>query len=317
MHLFRSHAYPALRRVAEGRFRYEGSTVGGVVADDWVLSETFAWQDGSVRWDRIGTGAPVVLCHGTPWSSYVWRTTARALSSERTVYVWDMIGYGQSDKPDGDVSLRAQGNLLAALIKDWGLEAPDVVAHDIGGAVALRAHLLHGTALRSLSLVDVVALRPWGSSFFWLVAQHSDVFNQLPPYLHEALVREYIAGASYHGLAPDVHQALVSPWLGPIGQSAFCRQIAQADQGDTDKIEPLYADIKVPTLIVWGTADDWIPVDRAHRLNSLIAGSRLQLIDSAGHLIQEDQPSQLNDLIHQWLIEPTDNKTTSPTTHIT
>ena len=278
------------------------------MAKDWVLSETFAWQGASVRWDGMGTGAPVVLCHGTPWSSYVWRAIAGALSSERTVYVWDMIGYGQSDKPEGDVSLGAQGRLLAALLKHWGLETPDLVAHDFGGAVALRAHLLHGTPLRSLALVDVVALRPWGSHFFRLVAQHSDVFMQLQPNLHEALVREYIAGASYQGLAPDVHEALISPWLGPIGQSAFYRQIAQADQGYTDEIEPLYPDIKAPTLIVWGTDDEWIPVDRAHRLNSLIAGSRLKLIDSAGHLVQEDRPSELNALLHQWLIEPADNQ---------
>ena len=267
------------------------------------MSETFVWHGGSVRWDRIGTGAPVVLCHGTPWSSYTWRTTARALSSERTVYVWDMIGYGQSAKPEGDVSLAAQGRLLAALLEHWALEAPDVVAHDFGGAVALRAHLIHGTPLQSLALVDVVALRPWGSPFFRLVAHHSDVFTQLQPNLHEALLREYIAGASHQGLASDVLGELISPWLGPTGQPAFYRQIAQADQGYTDEIEPFYPDIKVPTLIVWGTADDWIPVDRAHRLNSLIAGSRLNLIDSAGHLVQEDAPSELNALLQKWLMD--------------
>jgi pimeloyl-ACP methyl ester carboxylesterase len=272
-----------------------------VVANDWALSEKFEWQGGLVRWDRTGTGAPVVLCHGTPWSSYVWRTTAEALASERTVYVWDMIGYGQSDKPDRDVSLGAQGRLLAALLQHWGLEVPDVVAHDFGGAVALRAHLLHEVRLRSLALVDVVALRPWGSPFFRLVAEHSDVFMRLPPDLHEALVRQYIAGASYQGLAPDVHEALISPWLGSNGQPAFYRQIAQADPGYTDEIEPLYPEIRVPTLIVWGTADDWIPVDRAHRLSGLIAGSRLELIDFAGHLVQEDRPSELNALLHQWL----------------
>lgn len=54
----------------------------------------------------------MVLCHGTPWSSFVWRTTATKLSDIRTVYLWAMIGYGQSAKPDDDVSLRTQGQLL-------------------------------------------------------------------------------------------------------------------------------------------------------------------------------------------------------------
>jgi hypothetical protein len=80
--------------------------------------------------------------------------------------------------------------------------------------VTLRARLLHGVSVRSLALVDVVALSPWGSPFFRLVAQHPDVFTQLPPNRHEALVRAYIAGASHRGLSPGVHDALVSPWQG-------------------------------------------------------------------------------------------------------
>ena len=274
-----------------------------MLASNWVLGKVFDWHGASVRWDRIGTGGPVVLCHGTPWSSYVWRTAVQTLSTERTVYVWDMIGYGQSDKPAGDVSLGEQGRLLAALLEHWDLEAPDLVAHDYGGAVTLRAHLLHGVSVRSLALVDVVALSPWGSPFFRLVAQHPDVFTQLPPNLHEALVRAYIAGASHRGLSPGVHDALVSPWLGTEGKAAFYRQIAQADQRYTDEIEPLYSQIGVPTLIVWGTADDWIPVDRAQQLHHLIPGSRIELIDDAGHLVQEDRPTELCLMLHRWLIE--------------
>ena len=275
-----------------------------VLESDWVLGNTFDWQGTLVRWDRTGTGAAVVLCHGTPWSSYVWRAAVHNLSSERTVYVWDMIGYGHSDKPDGDVSLGEQGRLLAALLEQWDLEAPDIVAHDYGGAVALRAHLLHGASVRSLALVDVVALSPWGSPFFRLVAQHHQVFTQLPPNLHQALVREYIAGASHPGLSRDVHDALVSPWLGPEGQPAFYRQIAQADRGYTDEIEPLYPQINVPTLIVWGTADEWIPVDQARQLHRLIPGSRIELIEDAGHLVQEDRPNELNDVLARWLMAP-------------
>lgn len=150
-----------------------------------LASRFHPWRRGaSVREGRFGHGRPVVMCHGTPWSSFVWRTTVEALVNHHTVYVWDMIGYGQSDKPDTDVSLQTQGELLAALVDEWDLQSPDVVAHDYGGAVVLRAHLLHGLALRSLALIDAVALRPWGSPFFQLVRQHSEVFSALPANLH-------------------------------------------------------------------------------------------------------------------------------------
>ena len=266
---------------------------------DVDLTETFDWNGSTVRWSTFGHGRPVVLCHGTPWSSFVWRTTVDTLSSDGSVYVWDMIGYGQSDKPDADVSLRTQGRLLAALVDRWQLDAPDIIAHDYGGTVCLRAHLLHGMAVSSLALVDVVALRPWGSPFFRLVADHPDVFAALPSNLHEALLREYIDGASGPGLTLDVLDRLVAPWLGE-GQAAFYRQIAQADEKFTAEAELHYQSIRAPTLIVWGT-DDWIPIDRAHRLVSLIPDSRLEIIDGAGHLIQEDRPTELNEVLHRWL----------------
>ncbi len=230
----------------------------------------------------------------------MWRTTIEALSGARSVYVWDMVGYGDSDKRAGDVSLGAQGELLAALVHHWELDAPDFVAHDYGGTVCLRAHLLHGVSVSSLALVDVVALRPWGSPFFRLVAEHAEVFAALPPNLHEALLREYISGASGLGFEPDVLDRLVAPWLGD-GQAAFYRQIAQADEQFTAEVECHYGDIDVPTLIVWGTADEWIPVDRAHRLASLIPDSRVEIIDGAGHLVQEDRPIELNKTIRRWL----------------
>lgn len=269
--------------------------------EDWHLTEHYEWRTGTVRWTRLGDGPPVVLCHGTPWSSFVWRDTAAHLAATRTVYVWDMIGYGQSDKPDADVSLDTETELFTALLDHWGLERPDVIAHDFGGAVALRSHLLDGRAFRSLALVDVVAMRPWGSPFFRLVAEHPDVFSRLPEPLHRALVREYVSGAAFAPLDDDVLDGLVAPWTGADGQAGFYRQIAQADERYTDEIEPRYGEIRIPTLVVWGAEDRWIPVEIAHRLHAAIPGSELHLVDGAGHLVQEDRPETLRAHLTAWL----------------
>lgn len=274
-----------------------------------MLDKTFAWRDQEVRWTRFGSGPSVVFCHGTPWSAALWRPIAEAVSAHFTVHLWDMPGYGRSSMVDGqDVSLAAQGELLAALLDHWQLAAPHVVAHDYGGAVALRAHLLHGAAYESLALVDVVALAPWGSDFFRLVAEHAAVFARLPAPLHEALVRAYIAGAAHRPLRAPDHDMLTKPWLGPAGQAAFYRQIAQADQRYTDEIEPLYPGIGVPTLIVWGTEDTWIPVDHAHRLADLIPHARLTLVPDAGHLIQLDAPAALTGVLQRWLLARRDER---------
>lgn len=246
----------------------------------------------------------MVFCHGTPWSSALWSPFAEALRDAFEVYLWDMPGYGRSSKdPDHAVGLDVQGELLADLLRLWGLDRPHVIAHDYGGAVSLRAHLLHGASFGSLALVDVVALRPWGSEFFRLVAEHADVFSRLPAAVHEGAVRAYIGGASHRGLREHDLEMLVEPWTDATGRAAFYRQIAQADERFTDEIEPLYGSLDLPVLVVWGTEDAWIPADRADRLAALIPGARLVLIPDAGHLIQLDAPVALATTLRAWLAD--------------
>ena len=101
--------------------------------------------------------------------------------------------------------------------------------------------------------------------------------------------------------SPVSEDALVEPWLGEVGQAAFYRQIAQADEALTDEIEPFYPRLDLPVLVLWGREDKWIPVDRAHRLADTIPGTRLELVDGAGHLVHLDQPVQLATRLERWL----------------
>lgn len=242
------------------------------------------------------------MCHGTPWSSVLWAPFANALAAEFTTYLWDMPGYGRSSKdPAHAVGLDVQGELLAALLRYWDLDRPHVIAHDYGGAVALRAHLLHGARYATLALVDVVAMAPWGSPFFRLVHDHVEVFTALPPAIHEGAVRAYIAGASHRDLTEDEVSLLAAPWLGPEGQAAFYRQIAQASQAFTDEIEPRYASIDLPVIVAWGVDDEWIPVDQGRRLAAAIPGAELVTVEAAGHLIQLDAPVELTAILQRWL----------------
>ncbi|MFG2582447.1 alpha/beta fold hydrolase [Streptomyces malaysiensis] len=267
---------------------------------EWPLDRAYRGSSGEVRWAALGApdAPPVVLLHGTPFSSYVWRGVARALAERHRVFVWDMPGYGASEmRADQDVSLAAQGRVFGELLEEWGLTGagaePAVVAHDFGGCVALRAHLLHGARYRRLALVDVVALAPWGSPAYRLLGGHHEVFERLPAGLHRALVREYVGSASAVGPGNGVLERLVGPWCGEAGQPAFYRQIAQNDQRFTDEIEDRYGEIRLPVLVCWGADDSWIPVERGRELAARIPGARFRLIEGAGHLVQEDAPAEL------------------------
>ncbi|GAA3738053.1 pimeloyl-ACP methyl ester carboxylesterase [Spinactinospora alkalitolerans] len=265
---------------------------------DWQLNNTYRSSSGMVRWDRFGNpdGEAVVLLHGTPFSSFIWRGIARALARHHRVHVWDMPGYGLSEKSeDQDLSLAALGGVFAELLEHWRLTRPLVAAHDSGGAIALGAHLLHDAHYRRLALVDAVSLAPWGSPFSRLVGEHAAVFDRLPPPLHGALVREYVNSASGPGLHPATLDALIEPWLADGGQAAFYRQITARldDQRYTDAMQDRYDTITIPVMVCWGEDDTWVPVERGRELASRIPGARLHTIPGAGHLVHEDGPAEL------------------------
>lgn len=271
---------------------------------DVELTETYDATNGRIAWRRLGDagGRSVVLVHGTPWSSYTWRNIALSLARHYEVFLWDMPGYGRSEKYDGqDVSIGAQGRVLAELLDHWGLRDPCVVAHDIGGAVALRTHLLHGASYSKLALADPVALAPWGSEFYRLAGEHAEVFSKIPPRLHEAMVRAYIATASDTELHPATMDRLAEPWLTDDGQPAFYRQIAQADQRYTDEVQDRYPTIDIPVLVCWGVEDTWLPPAKGQELVAMIPNAQLRLIDGAGHLLQEDAPAQLTEALLTFL----------------
>jgi pimeloyl-ACP methyl ester carboxylesterase len=262
----------------------------------WELRRECAARDGVVRYDVFGDGPPLVVVHGTPSSSYEWRHVIPRLAGEWTVYAYDLLGYGSSEKrAGGDVSLGAQTRLLAELLDHWELQRPAIAGHDFGGAITLRTHLLERRDFSAIALLDPVAVAPWGSPFFRLVRANVAVFEQLPAAIHEAVVAAYLRGAFHRPLADGDLAAYVLPWLGAQGQDAFYRQIAQADQRYTDEVEPLYGSISAPVLILWGEEDEWIPVELGRRLHTLIAGSEFQLVPGAGHFLQDDAPGAVAD----------------------
>jgi pimeloyl-ACP methyl ester carboxylesterase len=261
------------------------------MASTWRLTRSFDFKGQSVACDVLGEGPAVVLVHGTPFSSFVWRKIARELARHFRVHLYDLLGYGQSEKRDGqDVSLGVQNEVLAALLRHWGLDRPKVIAHDFGGATALRAHLIEGCEYEKLVLIDPVALRPWGSPFVQHVRRHEATFAGVPDYIQRAILGAYIQGAAFRPLPPDVLQAYAAPWLGPVGQPAFYRQIAQMDQRYTDEVQDSYGRLRCPVRLLWGAEDGWIPVAKGRELAALIPGCALTEIPDCGHLVQEDAP---------------------------
>ena len=268
---------------------------------DWNLTEIYAFEGRQVKFGVKGSGPPVVVVHGTPWSSFNMRHIIAGLSDNFTTYYFDLVGYGQSDKSNGDVSLGIQNTILDQLIKFWGLENPAIIGHDFGGATALRTHLLNNQDFEKIVLIDPVSISPWGSSFFQHVKAHEAAFAGVPDYIHEAIVHAYIKTAAFKTIAESTMEKTIQPWRGEDGKAAFYRQIAQAEEKYTDEVQPLYIRISRPLMILWGTEDMWIPVERGQLLHQMIHGSFFYEIPDAGHLVIEEQPAMLLKKIRPFL----------------
>ncbi len=260
----------------------------------WHVDETVKTSAGRVAAGRFGEGPDLVLAHGWPWSSFSWHRIIPALAHRHRVHWYDMPGYGRSDKrPEQRTSLDVQDEVFAEMLANWGLDRPRVVAHDFGGATTLRAHLLHGFEFDSYVLMNVVAMRPWGSEFFDHVGRHADAFLGLPPHIHRAVVEAYIRGAIIDDIDLADLEALVAPWLTEDGRSSFYRQFAQADERYTAEVEPLFGTIRCPVKIIWGEDDPWIPLERGRALHGLIPQAVFETLSGVGHLPQLEAPDRV------------------------
>ncbi len=262
---------------------------------DWILSDSLDTAAGVIRWQRLGSGGrPIVFVHGTPYSSFLWRDIAPALSEGREVYVFDLLGYGQSEQREGqDLSIAAQAGRLVTLLENWNLDRPSMVANDIGGAVVLHAMLINGVPYRDLTIFDAVTGGEWERGLFSLIRESPEVFSELPDYAHRALVVSHLEQATYRGFRPAVLERYLQPWLGVEGQAAFYRQYRQLTVADTRIYEDKLSEIDIPVMLLWGRNDRILPPPYGEWIRDRIRHATFHWIDDAGHLLQEDAPAQL------------------------
>lgn len=269
---------------------------------NWSLGDHYQTSKGRVAAGQCGHGPDLVLAHGWPWSSFSWHRIIPELAKTYRVHWYDMPGYGQSDKhEDQRTSLDVQGQVFAEMMAHWKLKRPIVMSHDFGGATTLRAHLLHGCEFERYILMNVVAMRPWGSDFFDHVGRHVTAFQGLPPHIHKAIVEAYIKGALVNEIDDTDFEKLVAPWLSEAGSSSFYRQFAQADEKYTAEVEPLFGKLRCPTKIIWGEDDPWISLDRGRALHRLVGQDHFEILKGVGHLPQLEAPDAVLKAVFSFL----------------
>ncbi|WP_170984250.1 alpha/beta fold hydrolase [Rhodoligotrophos defluvii] len=266
------------------------------------LDGRFRSSAGEIAYGSTGEGPDVVLVHGTPTSSLIWRGIIDRLSANYRMHWLDLPGYGASEKFDGqDVRLRTFAKVLREFVEHLELRRPHLVGHDFGAATVFGAYLVEGVAARSISVANGVVLNPWGTPFSLHVKEYEEVFAGVPGHIHRALLAAHLSTAVARPLPPDLEDALIAPWTGEAGQRAYYRQVAQYDHGYTARLEEVYPDVGVPTLILWGELDRWVNIEVGHRLHALIKASHMETLPDAGHFSMLDCPGLFARTLAAWL----------------
>ncbi len=251
----------------------------------------------------IGAGPAVVMIHGIGDSTYSWRWNALALveAGFRAILI-DQPGFGRSAIPGKGWSygVENQAGAILKTVDALGVGAFSIVAHSLGGGVALYLASAHGDRVERLAVISPVSQRtpcPFGvlsDLLVWVIgvrrftalALRSAYFR--PEQVSDLLIDEYARPLARPG-------RLGTGVMGGVCRTYFSKAY--------DRMVETYRGLAPRLLIIWGRQDTWHPVAFGERLQAVVPGSRLELTPEAGHNVHQERADLVNPLLVSFLGE--------------
>ena len=273
----------------------------------------FDWAPSFRTWDGlrlahvdIGDGSPVVMIHGEPTWSFLWRKVAPpVLEAGHRVILPDLPGFGRSDKPmDEDwYSYDRHAAAIADLVERLDLRDATFVLHDWGGPIGLRVAVEQPERVARLVLMDTGVFtgdQPMSDAWHRF-ADFVDRVDELPVSL---LVRR--------GCATDPGDEVAAAYDAPFpseaskaGARAFPALVplSPSDAGAAAGARTLAAlrEDNRPLLMLWGAEDRPLPPQAGEAFASALGQPAPRLIEGAGHFLQEDRGDEVGRVIAEWL----------------
>ncbi|HEY4411653.1 MAG TPA: haloalkane dehalogenase [Gaiellaceae bacterium] len=261
----------------------------------------------SMHYVDEGDGPPVLLLHGEPTSSYLWRNVIPSvIAAGYRAVAPDLIGFGRSDKP-ADVGWYSYDRHVASiegLVEALGLRSITLVVHDWGGPIGLRFAVEHEDLVDRLIILDTGIGGGRPPSETWL--RFREVVRATGPAIDPARLVE---SGTVNGLSDETRAAYAAPFPTPeskAGVLAFPELVpAEPDHPNTapmNRVRDALRSWAKPALVVWGAQDGALPPDLAHGFAELIPGAgEPVLIEGAGHFLQEDRPDEVASAIVAFL----------------
>jgi haloalkane dehalogenase len=253
-----------------------------------------------------GEGPPVLLLHGEPTWSFLWRHSIEALvAGGYRAIAPDHAGFGRSDKPTALdwYSYDRHTALAAELLERLDLRDATVVVHDWGGPIGLRLAVEQPERIARIVVTDTglftgrQRMTPAWEAFRGFVEQTED----LP-------IGMLVRGGCHREPAAEVLAAYEAPFpdaASKAGARAFPLLIPRTPQepgaaAGQRTLDALAGDDR-PTLFAWASEDPIIPLATGQRFAQALGGEVAHVLPEAGHFLQEDQGPLLGRLLVDWL----------------
>ena len=251
----------------------------------------------SIACHRSGKGETVLLVHGITTYSFIWRNIIPLIDQSYDVVALDLLGCGSSDKPlDVSYSLSDHAERLKAFVDRLGIDRFHLVGHDLGGGIAQIYAVRYPETLIDVTLINTVAYDYWPVQP--ILALQTPVFRLfMMATLDFGTFRLIVERGVFH--KERVSDALMTLFKAPFesseGRKAFLHFAKCLDNRDLTGIADQLRAMSVPTLIMRGDADQYLSSSIAGKLHAELPDSRLVMIATAGHFIQEDEPEWVAD----------------------
>jgi pimeloyl-ACP methyl ester carboxylesterase len=262
-----------------------------------------------VAYRDSGSGETVLLIHGMAGSSDTWRAVTPALAKKYRVVAPDLLGHGQSDKPRGDYSLGAFAVWLRDLLDELGVTRATIVGQSLGGGVAMQFVYQHPDYCQRLVLISSGGLGPdVGWTLRLLSAPGAElmlpVIAPQPALKAGNKLRSWFMAAGIQSPRGAEIWSAYSSLADPKTRQAFLRTLRSVVdyRGQAvSALNRLHVASELPIMAIWGDRDQIIPVAHAHAAHAARPESRLELLEGVGHFPQVERPTDVVDLIDDFI----------------
>jgi len=250
-----------------------------------------------------GEGRPIVLIHGFNLDLHTWTKNLDSLATRFKVYAPDLWGQGYSTRQLTEYGYDLFEEQIRLFMEALDIQKASLVGHSMGGGTAIVFALRNPDRVDRLVLLDSAGIPtklPFRSRVFRLRGV-AELLMSLPTDRIRRMNLEDIWIRDRESLTEDSYSEFTR-YQKIEGTTEALLSILRADFFNTleDEIREL-GQLGIPTLIVWGREDVSLPVRNAEEMNHLIQGSRLEILDDAGHLANFDRADAFNDLVIDFL----------------